>query len=98
MVIYIIIFISYLFYNFFNFTNDISSTGRCLPYGLLDVTDCYYGFPIALSYPHFKNSHPDLITNITGSSPNASHDSYFLINPVSILVFRKNIKCCQSAN
>ncbi|KAJ8933788.1 hypothetical protein NQ314_013824 [Rhamnusium bicolor] len=25
----------------------------CLPPGLLDVRGCYYGFPIALSYPHF---------------------------------------------
>lgn len=58
--------------------------GRCLPAGLLDVSDCYYGFPIALSYPHFLNSDPKLLEDVEGSSPNATaHETYFMIQPVS---------------
>jgi len=53
--------------------------------GLSDVTDCYYGFPIALSYPHFLDADPQLLVNVTGSQPNRSmHESFFYINPVSI--------------
>lgn len=58
--------------------------GNCLQYGLLDVTDCYYGFPIALSYPHFLYSDPELLNSIEGSTPDVSkHESYFIIQPVS---------------
>lgn len=61
------------------------STGKCLPEGLADVTDCYYGFPIALSYPHFLDANPKLLEEVTGGiTPNRSlHESYFYINPVS---------------
>ena len=59
-------------------------SGYCQPEGLVDVTDCYYGFPISLSYPHFMNGDPDLIKNITGMQPNADdHSSVFVIQPVS---------------
>lgn len=52
--------------------------------GLSDVTDCYYGFPIALSYPHFLDADPVLLENVTGSTPNRTeHESFFDINPVS---------------
>lgn len=52
--------------------------------GLLDISDCYYGFPIALSYPHFLDSDEDLVKNVEGSKPNRSlHESYFMIQPVS---------------
>lgn len=58
--------------------------GRCLPYGLLDVSDCYYGFPIALSYPHFLDCDESLAANIIGTQPNRSqHETYFMIQPVS---------------
>lgn len=52
--------------------------------GLVDVTDCYYGFPIALSYPHFLDADPALLEGVTGSAPNRSlHESFFILNPVS---------------
>ncbi len=60
------------------------ATGKCLPYGLLDVSDCYYGFPIALSYPHFLDCDESLADNIIGTKPNRSeHETYFMIQPVS---------------
>ncbi|XP_046741790.1 scavenger receptor class B member 1-like isoform X1 [Diprion similis] len=57
---------------------------RCLPPGLIDVTDCYYGFPIALSYPHFYQSDPSLLNSVEGLTPNQKdHESYFYIQPMS---------------
>lgn len=57
--------------------------GNCLQRGLQDVTDCYYGFPIALSYPHFMDSDEKLLTDVTGCKPNSSlHESFFMIQSV----------------
>ncbi|KAL9931002.1 scavenger receptor class B member 1 isoform 2-T2 [Glossina fuscipes fuscipes] len=58
--------------------------GYCQPIGLLDVTDCYYGFPISLSLPHFMDSDPGLRMNITGLQPDKEkHSSEFIIQPQS---------------
>ncbi|XP_072757604.1 scavenger receptor class B member 1 isoform X2 [Anoplolepis gracilipes] len=58
--------------------------GHCLKPGLIDVTDCYYGFPIALSYPHFYKSDPSLLESIEGLQPIKDlHESYFFIQPKS---------------
>ncbi|KAK2588439.1 hypothetical protein KPH14_004435 [Odynerus spinipes] len=58
--------------------------GRCLPAGLIDVTDCYYGFPIALSYPHFYKADPSLLEAVNGLNPRQEkHESYFYIQPKS---------------
>ncbi|XP_018358892.1 PREDICTED: scavenger receptor class B member 1-like isoform X2 [Trachymyrmex cornetzi] len=58
--------------------------GVCLKPGLIDVTDCYYGFPIALSYPHFYKSDPSFLEAIEGLEPNKElHESYFYIQPKS---------------
>lgn len=71
--------------HFFEHCFFIYLTGKCLPEGLVDVTDCYYGFPIALSYPHFLDAEPSLLEKVTGMSPNRSlHESFFILNPVSI--------------
>ncbi|XP_073965150.1 scavenger receptor class B member 1-like [Choristoneura fumiferana] len=57
---------------------------RCLPEGLIDVTDCYYGFPIALSYPHFYKGDDELFNKIEGLSPNKElHETRFWIQPES---------------
>lgn len=60
--------------------------GHCLPRGFIDVTDCYYGFPIALSYPHFMDADPKVLNMTQGSRPDPKvHQSHFLINRVSAL-------------
>ncbi|XP_055681558.1 scavenger receptor class B member 1 isoform X2 [Lutzomyia longipalpis] len=67
--------------------------GKCLPVGLIDVTDCYYGFPIALSYPHFLDADPNLSTNIVGLKPNRTeHESFFIIQPTSGLPLRCSMR------
>lgn len=63
--------------------------GYCLKPGLIDVTDCYYGFPIALSYPHFYKADPSLLEAVTGLQPRADlHESYAYIQPKSGLPLR----------
>ncbi|XP_055908246.1 scavenger receptor class B member 1 isoform X2 [Eupeodes corollae] len=67
--------------------------GYCQPRGLIDVTDCYYGFPISLSYPHFMDSDPGLTNNVTGLKPNRSeHSSHFVIQPESGLPLELSVK------
>ncbi|KAF5286498.1 hypothetical protein FQR65_LT12581 [Abscondita terminalis] len=57
---------------------------ECLPAGLLDVHGCYYGFPIATSYPHFLEADPSVREHVDGSNPDpAKHKSYFIIEPKS---------------
>ncbi|KAG6454604.1 hypothetical protein O3G_MSEX008760 [Manduca sexta] len=58
--------------------------GRCLPDGLIDVTDCYYGFPIALSYPHFYQGDQVLFSKVQGLHPiKEQHETRFWIQPES---------------
>ncbi|XP_047542483.1 scavenger receptor class B member 1-like isoform X1 [Vanessa atalanta] len=58
--------------------------GKCLPEGLIDVTDCYYGFPIALSYPHFYKGEDILFSKVEGLTPNKEqHETRFWIQPDS---------------
>lgn len=78
--------------HFFEHCFFIYLTGKCLPEGLVDVTDCYYGFPIALSYPHFLDADPSLLEKVSGLTPNRSlHESFFVLNPVSINLDISNI-------
>ncbi|XP_018562646.1 scavenger receptor class B member 1-like isoform X2 [Anoplophora glabripennis] len=57
---------------------------KCLPPGLLDVRGCYYGFPIALSYPHFLDGDESLTAKVNGSQPDPEkHKSFFIIQPDS---------------
>ncbi|XP_002133269.1 scavenger receptor class B member 1 isoform X1 [Drosophila pseudoobscura] len=67
--------------------------GDCQPVGLIDVTDCYYGFPISLSFPHFMNGDVGLQQNVTGMNPDpAQHSSAFVIQPESGLPLSLSVK------
>ncbi|XP_069684657.1 scavenger receptor class B member 1-like isoform X2 [Periplaneta americana] len=58
--------------------------GKCLPAGLIDVRDCYYGFPIGVSYPHFYEADHKLVEAVDGSYPDREkHQSHFFIEPKS---------------
>ncbi|XP_066255677.1 scavenger receptor class B member 1-like isoform X2 [Euwallacea similis] len=58
---------------------------QCHPKGLLDVRGCYYGFPIALSYPHFFEGDKVLFNKVkSGLNPQKEkHQSYVIIEPNS---------------
>ncbi|XP_043063816.1 scavenger receptor class B member 1 isoform X1 [Drosophila ficusphila] len=67
--------------------------GDCQPVGLIDVTDCYYGFPISLSFPHFMNGDLGLQENVTGmNSDPTKHSSVFIIQPESGLPLSLTVK------
>ncbi|TDG46135.1 hypothetical protein AWZ03_007477 [Drosophila navojoa] len=67
--------------------------GDCQPVGLIDVTDCYYGFPISLSFPHFMNGDVGLVENITGMQPDPEkHSTAFVIQPESGLPLSLSVK------
>ncbi|EDW76211.2 uncharacterized protein Dwil_GK14781 [Drosophila willistoni] len=67
--------------------------GDCQPVGLIDVTDCYYGFPISLSFPHFMNGDVGLQENITGMKPDPEkHSTAFVIQPESGLPLSLSVK------
>nr|QRG28739.1 scavenger receptor class B member 1 [Antheraea pernyi] len=58
--------------------------GVCLPDGLIDVTDCYYGFPIALSYPHFYQGEDILFGKVEGLAPKKEdHETSFWVQTES---------------
>ncbi|XP_075149222.1 scavenger receptor class B member 1 isoform X2 [Haematobia irritans] len=67
--------------------------GYCQPSGLVDVTDCYYGFPISLSFPHFMDGDPKLQNDITGLEPSKEkHSSEFIVQPESGLPLSLSVK------
>ncbi|XP_074039819.1 scavenger receptor class B member 1 isoform X2 [Leptinotarsa decemlineata] len=67
--------------------------GKCLPKGLLDVRECYYGFPIALSYPHFLDGDKVLTAKVNGTDPERKkHESYFIIQPESGLPIELSVR------
>ncbi|KAL1139374.1 hypothetical protein AAG570_006358 [Ranatra chinensis] len=77
----------------FEETNKCFCTDRCLPAGLLDVKACYYGFPIALSYPHFYQSDERLVDDVDGINPSQeAHETYFVINDESGLPLNLSVK------
>jgi hypothetical protein len=58
--------------------------GKCLPSGFIDVSSCYYGFPLAITSPHFLGVDPKEYQHIDGLLPDETkHSSYFLVNRVS---------------
>ncbi|XP_045496395.1 scavenger receptor class B member 1-like [Colias croceus] len=63
----------------FNKTNRYACdcTDHCLPDGFVDIGSCYYGFPIALSKPHFLDTDPQQQAFFEGMHPDpvrhASH-------------------------
>ncbi|KAK7794068.1 hypothetical protein R5R35_001322 [Gryllus longicercus] len=66
---------------------------RCLPEGIMDVEECYYGFPIVLSYPHFYLADPAVRNMTVGSFPDKEkHETRFFIEPRSGLPLQTNVR------
>ncbi|XP_045535142.1 scavenger receptor class B member 1 [Papilio machaon] len=55
----------------FNKTSEYACkcTKNCLPDGFVDVSNCYYGFPIALSKPHYVDVDAQQQTYFEGMNP-----------------------------
>ncbi|KAF7267371.1 hypothetical protein GWI33_019380 [Rhynchophorus ferrugineus] len=55
-----------------------------LPNGLADISACYWGFPMVLSFPHFVYGDDKIRTYVEGMSPNEEkHGSFVVIEPIS---------------
>ncbi|XP_028175593.1 scavenger receptor class B member 1-like [Ostrinia furnacalis] len=55
---------------------------NCLPDGFVDVSNCYYGFPIALSKPHFLDTDPQQKSYYEGMNPDPEiHSSVLDMEP-----------------
>ncbi|XP_049870503.1 scavenger receptor class B member 1-like [Pectinophora gossypiella] len=55
---------------------------NCLPDGFVDVSKCYYGFPIALSKPHFLDTDPEQMKHFEGMHPDPEkHGSVLDLEP-----------------
>lgn len=55
--------------------------------------DCYYGFPIALSYPHFLDADKSLFDKVEGMNPiEEEHRSHIWIQPKSGLPLEVAVK------
>uniref|UniRef100_A0A182UF18 Scavenger receptor class B n=1 Tax=Anopheles melas TaxID=34690 RepID=A0A182UF18_9DIPT len=52
--------------------------------GVLDVSECKFGAPLVVSYPHFYLAHPSYRTAVTGMEPDrAKHEFRFALHPFS---------------
>lgn len=54
----------------------------CPPDGFVDVSNCYYGFPISLSKPHMMDTDPVQQSHFEGMNPDLKkHGSHFELEP-----------------
>ncbi|XP_049883784.1 scavenger receptor class B member 1 [Pectinophora gossypiella] len=55
---------------------------KCPPRGLQNISPCQYNAPVYLSFPHFYDADPTLLTHFDGLNPNKQkHETYFMIQP-----------------
>ncbi|KAJ8724661.1 hypothetical protein PYW08_016135 [Mythimna loreyi] len=58
-------------------------SNECPPEGFVDVSSCYYGFPISLSKPHMMDTDPVQQAYFDGLKPDpVKHTSHFELEPV----------------
>ncbi|CAH2085949.1 unnamed protein product [Euphydryas editha] len=58
-------------------------TQNCLPDGFIDISNCYYGFPIALSKPHYLDADPVQRSYFKGLKPDPEkHKSVLEVEPI----------------
>ena len=50
----------------------------CPPKGVANISECVFGSPAAISFPHFTHASPELINGVDGMKPNASAYPFFI--------------------
>ncbi|XP_044763949.1 scavenger receptor class B member 1-like [Coccinella septempunctata] len=61
---------------------DCYKSEPVLPNGLKDISQCYWDFPVATSYPHFLYGDSELKGYVDGLQPEKSkHDSFLFVEP-----------------
>lgn len=54
----------------------------CPPKGLQNISPCQFDAPVYLSFPHFYQADPSLLSQVVGLEPDQKkHESYFKIQP-----------------
>ncbi|RWS06792.1 scavenger receptor class B member 1-like protein [Dinothrombium tinctorium] len=54
------------------------------PNGVIDLSACFFGAPVLMSYPHFLNADPYYLRTVDGLKPNKSlHDIWFAVEPIT---------------
>ncbi|XP_061399050.1 protein peste-like [Musca vetustissima] len=62
--------------------NKCFCDGECLPYGVFNISSCYYGIPILISKPHFMDADPFYADQVEGIAPNrTAHETYLILEP-----------------
>ncbi|XP_073827386.1 protein peste-like [Musca autumnalis] len=56
--------------------------GECMPYGVFNISSCYYGLPLLISKPHFLDADPFYAEQVEGMAPNrTAHETYIILEP-----------------
>ncbi|XP_075976111.1 scavenger receptor class B member 1 [Anticarsia gemmatalis] len=72
---------------------DCKCTDDCLPEGFIDIRNCYYGFPIAITKPHYLGVDPKHLAYFEGMTPNPEeHNSFYELEPTLGAPLRFGIK------
>lgn len=63
--------------------------GECVPYGVFNISGCYFGLPIFISKPHFMDADPWFAEKVVGMKPNRSlHDTTIVLEPRTGLMLK----------
>lgn len=86
-------------FNKYNPNNYCFQTDPELKSGVLDVSNCWYGAPVVLSFPHFYLADSSFLENIDGLSPNKNdHGSHIAAEPVTGVTVDLSIKFQMNLN
>uniref|UniRef100_A0A1I8QA97 Uncharacterized protein n=1 Tax=Stomoxys calcitrans TaxID=35570 RepID=A0A1I8QA97_STOCA len=56
--------------------------GECVPYGVFNITSCYFGLPVLVSKPHFLGADPYYAQQVEGMEPNKTwHETLITLEP-----------------
>lgn len=69
----------------------------CAPRGLFNISQCQYGSPTYISFPHFYLADPSLLDDLVGLEPNKSKHQFY-IDIVSRLGIAMNAKIRMQIN
>uniref|UniRef100_W8B820 Protein croquemort n=2 Tax=Ceratitis capitata TaxID=7213 RepID=W8B820_CERCA len=67
--------------------NVCHCNGKCVPSGLINISSCWFGSPMFLSYPHFHDADPTYLSQVDGLKPEKDkHELYLVLEPKSGLL------------
>nr|XP_014087330.1 protein peste [Bactrocera oleae]XP_036214771.1 protein peste [Bactrocera oleae]XP_036214772.1 protein peste [Bactrocera oleae] len=73
--------------------NACHCNGECVPSGLMNITSCWFGSPMFLSYPHFYDADPYYLSEVDGLKPNKEkHELYLVLEPKTGLMLEMSAR------